>query len=86
MRLLERRRAVPFVQEIDVDDVGPQPLQAVLAFADQMIARQAFVVGAVAHPHARLGGDQHVALALAVERLADDLLRDAGSNRHWRCR
>ena len=62
------------MQEIDVDDIGLEPLQAPFAFADQMMARQAFVVGAVADPHARLGGDKHIVLTLAAERLADDLL------------
>jgi hypothetical protein len=41
------------------------------------MARQAGVVRAVAHRHPHLRGQQHV-LALAAERLADDLLGRAG--------
>ena len=41
--------------------------------------------GPVAHRHARLGGEQH-AVAAALERLADDLLRDARPSRRRRCR
>ena len=55
-----------------------EPLQAGLAGADQMMARGPAVVRPLAHGKARLGGDQHAALALAPQRLADDLLRGAG--------
>ena len=40
------------------------------------MAREAGVVGAVAHRHPRLGGHQHV-VAAARQRLAEDLLRGA---------
>ena len=76
-RFLDRGKAVPLVDEINVDDIGLQPLQALFALTDQMVARQAFVVRPAADPHARFGGDQQVVLALAAERLADDLLRQA---------
>jgi len=71
--LLQRRLPVPFVHEVEVDPVGPQPPQAVLAGADQVPARYAAVVRAVAHAEACLGGDQH-SVALVAKRLADDRL------------
>ena len=62
---------------VEVDDVGLEPLEARLAGIDEMVARQAAVIRAIAHRKPRLGGDEYVALALAAERLADDLLRGA---------
>lgn len=44
---------------------------------EDVVARQALGVRPVADAHAHLGGDQHVALAPAAERLADDLLGEA---------
>ena len=54
----------------------PQPAQARLAACDEVVAREAGVVGPVPHRQARLGGEQH-AVAPAAQRLADDLLRHA---------
>ena len=73
-RFLERRQAVPLMDLVEVDDVGAQALQARLAGADEVPARQAPVVGAGAHRETRLGGDQHAGLAVAAHRLADNLL------------
>ena len=75
-RLLERRLAVPLVDLVEVDPVRAEPAQAVLAGLDDVGARQAGVVGTVAHREAHLGGERD-AVAPALDRLADDLLRRA---------
>ena len=56
--------------------VRAQPAQARLARGDQVAAREAGVVRAVAHRHARLRGE-HDPVAAALDGRADDLLRDA---------
>src|SRR5262249_52374667 len=61
-RFLQRRLAVPLMDLVEIDDVGAQPLQARLAGADQVIARQAAVVRPIARGETRLGRDQHAAL------------------------
>ena len=93
-RLLERSLSVPLVDLVKVDVVRPQPSEAGLTGFDQMVPRQAGVVGTGAHWEAGLGGQQH-AVATATQRLAHDLLRvavrvdvsrvdqvDAGVKRH----
>ena len=45
-----------------------------LALGDEMVPRQAGVVGAVAHRHPRLGGHQHL-VAATLQDLPEDLLR-----------
>ncbi|OWK23738.1 hypothetical protein AJ87_29390 [Rhizobium yanglingense] len=74
----ERRLAVPFVKLIEIDDIGLQALEACLAGRDQVLARRARIVRAVAHREARLSRDQHAVLALAAEDFAKNFLRDAG--------
>ncbi len=75
---LEWRLTVPFMNLVKVDHVGLQTLQARLAGVDQVMARQASVIGTGAHREARLGGDEHAVLALSAENFADDLLAGAG--------
>ena len=75
-RLLQRRRAVPLVHLVEVDVVRAHAAQARLAGADDVVAREPGVVGAVAHRHARLGGEQH-AVAAAAQGAPDDLLGEA---------
>jgi len=72
-RLLDRRLAVPLMELVKVDPVRPKPLQAALAFGDETDARIAAVVGAAQDVEACLCGE-HDAVALALDRLADDLL------------
>ena len=74
-RLVERRLAVPLVDLQEVDVVGPQAPQRGLGRGDDVVAREAGVVGPLAHREAHLGGEQEAVAAAAVERLADDLLR-----------
>ena len=57
--------------------VRAEAAQARLAGADQVVAREAGVVGAVAHRHPRLGGHS-TRSRRPGERLAEDLLRGAG--------
>src|SRR6185437_15788128 len=77
-RLLKGRQAVPLMDLIEVDDIGPEALQARLAFADQMPAGEAAVVGPLSHRIASLGRDQHAGLSFRAHRLADQFLRGAG--------
>jgi hypothetical protein len=66
------------VHLVEVDVVGAQAPQGVLDRAHDPVAGTAAPVGVVlVHRHEELGGQEHV-LAPALERLADDLLRDAG--------
>src|ERR1700758_1251132 len=60
---------------VDVDIVGAQALQAGLDGIDQMVAGRTLVVRAIAHGKCGLGRDQQI-LPLALNRLAEDLLRE----------
>jgi hypothetical protein len=62
---------------IKIDDIGAQPFQTCLAFADEMPARETTIVWPLPHRIARLGRDQHAGLALRPHRLADQLFRAA---------
>ena len=84
--------AVDVVHLVEVDVVGLQPAQAVLAGAPDVVGGQAALVGPVAHPAVDLGG-QHDPLAPSAalrQPAADDLLGDAlaasSRRRRWRCR
>ena len=71
----QRCETIPFVQLIEVDDIGLQPLQARLAGAHQMMARRSGIVWPFAHREAGLGCKQH-ALAALADDLTDDFLGD----------
>ena len=73
-RFLEQGLAIPFVHLIEVDVVSAEPAQARLARLDQMLSRKASIVGALAHRHTRLGGDENT-VAATLERFTNDLLR-----------
>ena len=72
-RLLDRDELIGLVAHVDVEVVGAQPAQAPLAALDDVLARQADVVDALADAHEHLGHDDEL-LALAFERLAENLL------------
>jgi hypothetical protein len=67
------------VHLVEVDVVGAEALQAALDGADDVVAAEAEVVGAVEVPdlHAHLGGDQHV-VTVRAQRSTEDLLGLAG--------
>jgi hypothetical protein len=65
------------VHLVQVDVVGPEPSQRVLDRADDPTARAAAHVGVLGvHRHEELGREEHL-IPTALERLTDDLLRDA---------
>ena len=68
--------AIPLVRLVEVDVVDPETPQARLAGADEVVAREALVVRAVAHAEAGLRRDEQ-AVAAALDRRPDDLLGDA---------
>ena len=74
---LERGLAVPFVDLVEVDDVGLQPLQAPLAFADDVVAGKAAIVRASAGRETNFGGEEEPVAKAIGERFTDDLLGDA---------
>jgi hypothetical protein len=65
------------VDLVQVDVIGAQAAQAVLARADDPAPRVSLLVDVVAHPAVHLGGEHHP-IPAAGQGLADDLLRLAG--------
>ena len=76
-RLLDRRVVVLAVQLQEVDRLDAEPLERALDRLQKMLARRAVVVRAVAHRECRLGGNEQ-AVALALDRLAQDLFGEPG--------
>jgi AraC family transcriptional regulator len=72
-RLIERRLPVPLVHLVQIDVVGSEPPQARFGGAEDVVPREAGVVGSVAHRHPHLRGEQDL-IAVRTEGLADDLL------------
>src|SRR5208282_1035106 len=70
--LLLRRIGVRGVNLIQIDIVSPEPSKARLGGRDDVAARPAAQVGAVAHRHAEFGRDDDLATAIS-ERLAEQL-------------
>ena len=78
-RLLDRRRAIPAVDLVEVDVVHPEPPQARVALGEDRLARQPRPVRSVAHPAVHLGGDDQLVPAPVLgQRAADDLLARPG--------
>jgi hypothetical protein len=75
-RLLDRGVVVLAVELEQIDVIGAESPQRGLDRDEQMLARGAVVVGAVAGREGRLGRDQDP-IALAGDCLAEDLLREA---------
>ena len=79
-RLVDGDVGLRAVDLVEVDVVGLQAAQAGFALLDDVAAAVAHVVGAFAHHAVHLGGeDDVVALAVALERLAGDLLAAAAA-------
>ena len=76
-RLVDVDGRVRAVHLVEVDPVGAQAPQRALDLADDPAARDAALVGVVAHRSPELRGQDDV-VAAALERLADDLLGLAG--------
>jgi hypothetical protein len=74
--LIKRRVPVGEVHLVQVDVVGAEPPQRRVDGVEDVLAGQAAVPWPVAGDAVALGGD-HVALALAAQPAADDLLRSA---------
>src|SRR5690606_23880358 len=72
-RFLEGRKLVDLVDEIDVDEVGAEPLQALLRGADEVPAREARLDETFAHAVTALRGD-HALFAPRTERPAEHAL------------
>jgi hypothetical protein len=72
--LLERRFAVPFMDMVDVDDVGLQPTQRRLAFAHDVVAAEAAIVRSGTGAEADLGRDQQPVAASVDQRRAKNFL------------
>ena len=60
------------VDLIEVDVVGPEPLEAVLALGDDPPARVPLGIGIARHGSVHFGGQNDVVAVEALERLADD--------------
>ena len=75
-RLLDRRRGIEAVDLIEIDMVEPEPLEALLALADDVTARGAARVRTVAHRPEHLGRDHDIVAgdAEVPDRLAEDAL------------
>jgi len=73
-RLFERREEIEAMDDIEVDPVGTEPTQAVLAALDDVSAAQAHVVDLGAHASPHFGGKHHL-VSFALERFPQDLLR-----------
>ena len=70
-RLLDRRLIVEPVDLVEVDIVDAQPAQRPVDAVQDVLARQAAVVGIAAHRPVDLGGDHHlVPLGVFLQRLA----------------
>ena len=61
---------------VDVDVVGVEALEACIALLDEMVARRADVILALAHAEGGLGREQHL-VAAAFDRLTEDLFSQA---------
>ena len=73
--LVEIRRLVGSVYLVEVDVVGPQPPQAVLALGHDPPPRAALGVGIVAHRSEDLGGQDHPGAVHLGQGLPHDDLR-----------
>jgi hypothetical protein len=71
---LQRRHEIEAVDNVEVDVVGAQTLETVLAALDDVVPAQAHVVDICAHATAHLGGQHHM-VALALQCLAENFLR-----------
>jgi hypothetical protein len=65
------------VQLEEIDRLDAEALERSLGRFQKMLARGAIVVRAVAHRERRLGGNEDT-VALALDRLAQDLLGESG--------
>jgi hypothetical protein len=76
--LLPRRASVDVVHLVQVDVVGPQSTQAVLAGLADVVRREATIVGSGAHRLVQLGGEHDLVAATAGlgEPAAEVLLGD----------
>ena len=84
--LLPWRASVDVVHLVQVDVVGPQSTQAVLASLADVVSREATIVGSGAHRLVQLGGEHDlVATAAGLgQPAADVLLRDPVTLLHVR--
>ena len=75
-RLLDGRGGIETVDLLEVDMVETEPLEALLALAEDMAARGAARIGTVAHRPQHLGRDDDIGAgdAQVLERLAEDEL------------
>ena len=76
-RLVDVGAGIGAVDLVQVDVVGVEPAEALLALADDPAARVALHVGVGAHVAVDLGR-QHDVVAAALDRLGDDRLRLTG--------
>ena len=76
------------VDLVEVHVVGPEAAQAVVDGVEDVLAREAALVGVVAHRVEDLGGDDDLVAPRAefLERAAEDLLADADASTCRRCR
>lgn len=72
--LLHRREGVPDVHPVDVDVVGPEPLEAGVDGAAQALAVRAAGVGVGRVGAERVLGTQHPAVPVGADQVADDAL------------
>ena len=71
-RLIDVTAGLRPVDLVEVDPVGVEPAQALLALADDPSARVAARVRVFAHRRVELGGEHDVVAPAAGQRLADD--------------
>src|SRR6202789_893200 len=76
-RFLDGSVVVLAVQLEQVDRFDLEPLERAFRRLQKMLARRPVVIRTVAQREFRLGGKEH-AIALALDRLAQDLLGEAG--------
>src|ERR1700722_3516978 len=76
-RLLDGSVVVLAVQLEKVDRFDPEPLERAFRRFQKVLARRTVVIRTIAQRECRLGGNQH-AISLALARLAQDLLGEAG--------
>jgi hypothetical protein len=80
-RFLDRRQRVPGMHLVEVDLLEAEAAERIVERLAEMPARQADIVGAVAHRKAPLGGDDRLAGfgRARLQPASDDLFRLAGA-------